>query len=91
VNRFALPLFALLALAPMQCPRSPDPALRTSDGPGDALYDLAQDFRAKGNDPAYRETLRFIVARYPSSRRAVTARLELEGDAAAPPSLDAAP
>ena len=45
---------------------------------GDALYDLAQDFRAKGKEEAYKETLRFIIERYPSSRRAVTAKSELE-------------
>jgi hypothetical protein len=81
-------LVALLALAPMQCGgKSQDPSLRTDDNPGDALYDLAQDFRAKGNAQSYRDTLRFIVARYPSSRRAVTAKLELEEDGG----LDASP
>ena len=75
-------VFALIALAPMQCGKGQDPSLRGDDGPGAALYALAQDFRAKGNDQSYRDTLRFIIARYPSSRRATTARLELESDAA---------
>ena len=71
----------VVALAPLQC-QSEDPATRRSESPGDALYQLAQDFRAKGNDEAYKETLRFIIERYPSSRRAVTAKLELEETAA---------
>ena len=84
MHRFLL-LSVVLALAPMQCRGSQDPALKTDETPGDALYSLAQEFRAKGDDVAYRETLRFIVARYPSSRRAVTAKLELESDAGAAP------
>ena len=43
------------------------------DDPGDALYELAQNFKAKGDDKSYRETLQFLVKRYPSSRRAVAA------------------
>lgn len=74
--RIAL-LAAAVALAPMQC-QGEDPSTRRYESPGDALYDLAQDFRAKGKDEAYKETLRFIIERYPSSRRAVTAKSELE-------------
>jgi hypothetical protein len=69
----------MIALAPMQCGGgSDDPSLLRYEGPGEALYDLAQRFKAKGDEPAYVDTLRFIVARYPNSRRAVTAKLELE-------------
>lgn len=76
---FRLFLFAgVIALAPMQCQGSDDPSLARSESPGDALYDLAQDFRAKGHVEAYQETLRFLIERYPSSRRAVTAKSELE-------------
>jgi hypothetical protein len=64
----------------MQCAKERDPALRRDDDPGEALYDLAQDFKVKGNTSSYRDTLHFIVLRYPSSRRAVAARAEL-GDA----------
>ncbi|PIE06313.1 MAG: hypothetical protein CSA75_00195 [Sorangium cellulosum] len=71
-------LFALaVSLAPYQC-QSNDPKTRNYESPGDGLYDLAQEFRAKGQDEAYKETLRFIIERYPSSRRAVTAKSELE-------------
>jgi hypothetical protein len=73
----------LIALAPIQCPSKEDPALSRSENPGDALYELAQDFRSKGNDAAYRETLRFLVARYPSNRRAVAAKMELDGSGSA--------
>lgn len=81
VVRWVLLCVALAAGAPLQCARAPDPALRTDDGAGEALYDLAQDFKAKGDERSYRDTLRFLVARYPSSRRAITARYELDTDA----------
>ena len=74
------PLFlaAVVAIAPMQCKGSDDPTLSRSESPGDALYGLAQAFREKGQQDAYVETLQYIIDRYPSSRRAVTARSELE-------------
>lgn len=78
-------LLALIALAPLQCGKSYDPTLRRDDDPGDALYELAQDFRAKGDDKSYRETLQFLLKRYPSSRRCVKARMELEPDAGVVP------
>lgn len=64
----------------MQCGHAPDPAERQEDAPEDALWDLASDFHARGDDAAYRRTLETIVKRYPSSRRAEAARLVL-GDA----------
>jgi hypothetical protein len=67
----------------MQCAKSHDPSLQIEDTPGDALYALAHDFRAKGNDLAYRDTLRYIVARYPSSRRSAAAKIELASDSGA--------
>ena len=78
-------LLALTALAPYQCSKSYDPTLRRDDDPGDALYELAQDFKAKGDDKSYRDTLQFLIKRYPSSRRAVQARAELGADAGAVP------
>lgn len=85
----AFGLSASLSLAPFQCARDPDPNLRREDTAGDALWALAQDFRARGNEPSARETLAYLVAKYPSSRYARAAREELnptgsEGDAAAP-------
>lgn len=78
-----------LGFAPLQCRREADPELRREDTAGDALYSLAQDFRAKGDEAAAQKTLRFLVTRYPSSRHVVAAREELshppapktEGDA----------
>lgn len=68
---------AALGSAPMQCKHDPDPSLRREDTAGDALWDLAQDFRTKGNETAAKDTLRFLVARYPSNRHVPEARAEL--------------
>lgn len=67
----------LAALAPIQCKRDPDPALRQEDTAGDALYALAQKFRAEGQIESARATLKYLVDRYPSSRYAGAARDEL--------------
>ena len=67
----------LMGHAPLQCSRSPDPELRREDTAGDALWDLAQEFRAKGNEAAAKQTLRFLVERYPSNRHVPAARAEL--------------
>ncbi|AKV02224.1 hypothetical protein AKJ09_08887 [Labilithrix luteola] len=82
VGSFAL--VASLGNAPLQCKHDPDPTMRTEDSAGDALWSLAEDFRAKGNDEAARQTLRFLVDRYPSNRHVPAARAELEGAAPAP-------
>jgi outer membrane protein assembly factor BamD (BamD/ComL family) len=70
---------ALVALvqAPLQCSHAPDPSLRREDTAGDALWSLAQDFRAKHEDAAARETLKYLLDRYPSSRYAPAAREQL--------------
>ncbi|MCA9589445.1 MAG: hypothetical protein KC657_29255 [Myxococcales bacterium] len=66
-----------LGAAPMQCKRDPDPNLRIEDTAGDALWDLAADFKKKGDDRAARDTLRYLVEHYPSNRHAEAARAEL--------------
>lgn len=83
----ASPVFAFalvlggLGVAPMQCKHERDPSLRMEDTAGDALWELAGDFKKKGNEAAARETLRRLVERYPSSRYAPAARAELgEGE-----------
>lgn len=68
-----------LGQAPLQCSRTPDPSLQREESPGDALWALANDFRAHGNESASTETLRFLVQRYPSSRFAPAARERLNG------------
>jgi len=76
----ALFLAGALAYAPYQCGKSPEPSLR-EETPGEALYGLALKMKAEGDEQGYRTTLRYIVDRYPSSRQAVAARLELAADA----------
>lgn len=70
-------LVASLASAPFQCGSSNN-AGRTEESAGDALYDLAMDFRAKGNEAAARDTLRYLVDHFPSNRHVPEARAELE-------------
>jgi hypothetical protein len=79
----ATALIASLGIAPVQCAHKPDPDVRREDGPDDALWALAHDFRAKGNEAAAQETLRYLAEKYPASRHAVEARAETSGDAAA--------
>lgn len=76
-------LFAgALAYAPYQCGKAPDRAAR-EETPGEALYGLAQKMKAEGDDQGYRTTLRYIVDRYPSSRYATAAKVDLATDAGA--------
>jgi hypothetical protein len=71
-------LVAALANAPLQCGHgSSDPNLRHEDDAGDALWSLALDFRAKGNEDAARKTLEFLIAKYPSNRHVPAAKEEL--------------
>jgi len=72
-------LVASLGNAPMQCGHGSSSGGARQDQPGDALYALSQDFHAKGNDEASKQTLRFLVEKYPSNRHAPAARAELEG------------
>jgi TolA-binding protein len=76
----ALFLAGALVYAPYQCGKAPDPSLR-EETPGEALYGLAQKMKADGDEQGYRTTLRYIVARYPSSRHAAAARIDLAADA----------
>ena len=39
---------------------------------------LAQDFHARGNEEASRQTLQFLIQKYPSNRHAPAARAEIE-------------
>lgn len=66
--------------APLQCSGEPPPETRRYETPPDALYDLANRFKKEGNRHAYRETLEYLVERYPNSRFAVRARDELKVD-----------
>lgn len=78
VKLFAPVLFAaLLGQAPMQCASEPGPEMRRYETPGEALYGLAGEFKAKGDENAWRVTLEYLVARYPNSRFAGMARDDL--------------
>lgn len=80
---------AIASSAPLQCGHKPDPDVHVEEA-GDALWDLAMDFRAKGNEDAAKETLRQLVAKYPSNRHVPAAKADLAGNPAPPlPAVDA--
>jgi outer membrane protein assembly factor BamD (BamD/ComL family) len=84
--RLVVPLLLAAVLsAPLQCARKPGPELRTEDDPAEVLYTLAERFKTQGNAAARTETLRYLVSRYPESRFAQAARLDLEGTSSRPP------
>lgn len=77
--RLAAPVLLAAALtAPLQCGRKPPPEQRTEDDAAEVLYTLAEKFKAEGNQAARAETLRFLMERYPASRFAQTARVDLQ-------------
>jgi hypothetical protein len=63
--------------APLQCGHTPDAELQEDDTPGDALWRLAQKFHDRRDGPAERQTLQYLVERYPASRWVAPAREEL--------------
>ena len=71
-------ILASASLAPFQCSSEVDPNKRREDEPGEALYSLAEQFKEKGDQRARADTLRFIVKKYPTSRFAERARLDLD-------------
>ena len=74
-----MPLALSLAFAPYQCgAKERGPATQREETPAEALYGLAEEFRARGDEEAHRATLEYLVARYPSSRFAQAARMDLE-------------
>lgn len=64
----------------MQCSGEPDPDLRRYETPGEALYGLAQEFKAKGDTKSERATLQYLVAHYPNSRFAKMAADDLSAE-----------
>ncbi len=81
-------LSAALSGAPFQCSSEPDPSRAIEETPGQALYELAVEFKKNGDERAWRETLQYLIARYPSSRFAGTARRDLEAVTPEPPPPD---
>ena len=71
-------VLAASLFAPVQCASKPKPELRTEDDPAEALYQLADRFKAEGNAAARVKTLQFVVERYPSSRFAERAKGDLQ-------------
>ena len=70
-------LLASASFAPFQCASEVDPNKRREEEPGEALYALAEHFKTKGDQKARADTLRYIVKKYPTSRFAEQARLDL--------------
>lgn len=83
----SLVVLAAVARAPYQCASEVDPDRRLYEDPSEALYELAERFKANGERRAHIDTLRFLAERYPSSRFAHMARRDLEalGDTVAAP------
>ncbi len=80
-----LVLAALLGGAPFQCSSDPDPTTALEETAGEALYQLAEQFRGEGRREAWLRTLTYLVDRYPSSRFAEMARQDLAAVGAGPP------
>lgn len=79
-------LSVLASHAPFQCSSEPDPAKALEETPGEALYQLAGEFRSAGDEPAWASTLRYLIEHYPSSRFATMAKLDLDQAGLRPPS-----
>lgn len=71
-------LSALLGHAPLQCGSEPDPSKALEETPGEAIYKLAHEFRAQGDEAAWAATLQFLIENYPSSRFAEMAKVDLD-------------
>jgi hypothetical protein len=68
---------AMMSLAPIQCGHTPDAELREDETPGDALWALAQRFKNAHDTAGERQTLQYLVERYPASRWVGPAKDEL--------------
>lgn len=79
MRRALVPLLLLAAAgnAPYQCASKAGPERRLEVEPAEALYDLAEKFKAEGNTKAQGETLRYLVDKFPASRFAVAAQQDL--------------
>ena len=75
-----------LSFAPYQCAREPDPNRRMEDDPAEVVYLLAERFEAQGKTEARTATLKYLVERFPTSRFAKQAQIDLEEMGQAPPS-----
>jgi len=67
-----------LSTAPYQCAREPGPNRRIEDDPAEAIYKLAERFKADGKPDARAASLRYVIERYPTSRYSKMATADLE-------------
>jgi len=74
----------LLALAPVQCGSPPREHPELEDSPAEALWELSIRFEGDGDDAGRRRTLEYLIERYPASRFAERARVELGRAEASP-------
>ena len=70
-------LLAAFAFAPFQCQSEREPDFAIEETPGDALWSLAEEQRAKGDTKGRLETLEFLLRKYPNTRYAAMAREDL--------------
>ena len=84
-------LLVMTGTAPFQCASDPDPNRRLEDTPAEALWNLAERFRAQSDEDSRRVALHELVDRYPSSAEAERARMVLEGHEVAPDPRECAP
>lgn len=66
------------SLAPFQCASEPPADVAREETPGHALKGLADEFEKAGDKDARIRTLQYLVERYPRSKFAEEARVELE-------------
>jgi hypothetical protein len=80
-------LLLALSVAPYQCAREPDPNRRMEDDPAEVVYQLAERFKDQGKTEARVATLKYLVERFPTSRFAKRAEIDLAemGQPAPPP------
>src|SRR5262245_47983311 len=78
LGALSIAMASSLSFAPIQCSHDPDPNRRLEEEPAQGLYDLAQKFHQEGNEASRIETLEYIVKRYPASRFANMAKLDLQ-------------
>jgi TolA-binding protein len=67
----------MLAWAPMQCGGGQPDHPEFEDSPPEALWELSERFHTDGDEAARRRTLEYLIERYPASRFAERARVEL--------------
>jgi hypothetical protein len=80
-------LVLALARAPFQCASDPDPNRRLEDSAPEALWNLSEEFEARGDREARDVTLRHLIDRYPRSRFARRAELLLASEGPEEPSM----